>query len=423
MDVAVGVPKGSGNLAGKVLLFNSQLQSLGSLVGEQTGSYFGYSIASLDADGDGRTDLAIGAPMFTQSGQPLEFEQGRVYVFYRRKHLQLFDEKITLDGVRSRARFGMALASLGEQLGERAHSLAIGAPYDGVTGRGCVYIYHGRAGQGLQSTPSQVLTPEQFGGSLAIGAVRTFGFALASGIDVSDDQLHDLAIGAYASDAILVLRSRPIVHASPTLRLNPSTISLENRDCSGPNRTRVPCVQVDFCLSYSGTRVIADQLQFRWNVTLDAQRSQISGRSRMFLLTSNSSSPMRSTHHGLMSVSKGSKSKCTSFTVYISVRCLFRTALRPELPVNSFFPFSRAQEVLRDKLNPILVELDYDIVAGAGDTFAASLPILNQFVEQRIGQNVTIKKNCGRDNVCIPDLQLQVKRCSIESCCFFNSRI
>lgn len=385
MDVAVGVPKGSGNLAGKVMLFNSQLQSIGSLVGDQTGSYFGYSVASLDADGDGRSDLAIGAPMFTQPGHPLEFEQGRVYVFYRKKHLQLFDEKVMLDGMRSRARFGMALASLGEQLGERAHSLAIGAPYDGPAGRGCVYIYHGRPGQGLSALPAQTLQPEQFVGPLSSGAIRTFGFSLASGVDVTDDQLHDLAIGAYASDAVLVLRSRPVVHASPTLHLNPSTISLENRDCTGPNRTRVPCVQVDFCLSYTGSRVVPDQLQFRWNVTLDAQRYPVNSAARMFLLTSNGSNVLRSQHQGLMNVAKGLKNKCTSFTVYIS-------------------------EVLRDKLNPIKVELDYEIVSNQIDSIGAPVPVLNQFVSQRMEKNVTIKKNCGRDNVCIPDLQLQVKR-------------
>lgn len=322
----MGVPKGSANLTGKIILFNSKLQAIGSLVGEQTGSYFGYSVASLDADGDGRTDLAVGAPMFSQFNSNFGFEQGRVYVYYRRKHLNMFDERVVLDGPRSRARFGMALASLGDQLGERAESLAVGAPYDGIDGRGCVYIYHGRPGHGLQTPAAQVLTPEQFQTS-PIGssnAIRTFGFSLASGNDINDDQLSDLAIGAYASDTALVVRSRPIVNANPMLRLNPSTISLENRDCTGPNRTRVPCVQIDFCLSYTGSRVIPDHLQFRWNVTLDAQRTQIPFFSpRMFLLTPNTANNLQSHHQGLMSIAKGMKSKCSSFTAYISVNIIF----------------------------------------------------------------------------------------------------
>lgn len=66
--------------------------------------------------------------------------------------------------------------------------------------------------------------------------------------------------------------------------------------------------------------------------------------------------------------------------------------------------------MLRDKLNPIEVSLDYEILTGSPEAQRAGAPVLNQYVEQRLVRNVTIKKNCGRDNVCIPDLQLKVTR-------------
>ena len=319
LDVAVGIPKGNTNLSGKVLILDDRLQQHGSLVGESLGSYFGYSLASLDADGDGMTDLAVGAPMYTQPGPPLEFEQGRVYIFYQRP-VGLFSRMQPLDGQRSRARFGMALASLGDQMGDGAHSLAVGAPYDGPDRRGCVYVFHGRQGQGLRTQPSQVLAAEHFsfGPGSASAQLRTFGFALSSGIDLTDDDLSDLVIGSYASDAAVFLRSRPVVHQSTTLKVTPDSISLENRDCIGPNHIRVACVQVEFCLGYNGSRAVADDLRFRWNVTLDAQKPTNGVVSRMFLLPAAGFGSQVWQHQGILHVQKSKKS-CTNFTAYISV--------------------------------------------------------------------------------------------------------
>lgn len=337
LDVAVGIPKGNSNLSGKVLILDERLQQHGSLVGESLGSYFGYSLAALDADGDGLMDLAIGAPMYTQPGPPLEFEQGRVYVFYQRP-VGLFSRMQPLDGQKSRARFGMALASLGDQLGDGSHSLVVGAPYDGLDRRGCVYVFHGRRGHGLRTQPSQVLTAEQFsfGSTSAPPQLRTFGFALSSGLDLTDDDLFDLVIGSYASDSAVFLRSRPVVHQSLSLKVTPDSISLENRDCIGPNHTRVACVQIEFCLGYNGSRAVPDDLRFRWNVTLDAQKPNNGVRSRMFLLPAAGFGSQIWQHQGVLHVQKSKKS-CTNFTAYISVSKGLFTSKSKYIAANATF--------------------------------------------------------------------------------------
>lgn len=46
------MPKGN-NHTGKVVIFNSLLQNTANISGEQMGSYFGYSLATADINGDG----------------------------------------------------------------------------------------------------------------------------------------------------------------------------------------------------------------------------------------------------------------------------------------------------------------------------------------------------------------------------------
>lgn len=111
-DIAVGVPRGNKNLSGLVMILNSKMKTIGSLEGEKLGSYFGYALAALDVNGDGLTDLAVSAPMYTEISNNLEYEHGRVYIFYQLES-GLFTSPKKLNGFRPRSRFGQALTSLG----------------------------------------------------------------------------------------------------------------------------------------------------------------------------------------------------------------------------------------------------------------------------------------------------------------------
>lgn len=85
--------------------------------GDQMGSYFAYSLCAADVDGDGLDDLVIGAPLYTHyDNNEGKYETGRVYVIYQGSGVQKskFREVTTLDGKTSKARFGMALTSLGD---------------------------------------------------------------------------------------------------------------------------------------------------------------------------------------------------------------------------------------------------------------------------------------------------------------------
>lgn len=102
--VAVGMPRGGG-LMGKVrnftkfstetyfcprlqvLIFSWNLTNIQNITGEQIGAYFGYSLCSIDVDGDKLDDLIIGAPMYTEPNNENKYETGRVYIMYQGKYV------------------------------------------------------------------------------------------------------------------------------------------------------------------------------------------------------------------------------------------------------------------------------------------------------------------------------------------------
>lgn len=90
-----------------------------------------------------------------------------------------FRETETREGIQSKGRFGLSLAALGDVNQDGYGDFAVGAPYDGVNGRGAVYIYHGSATGPLEKA-SQVIYAEDVAG---IERLSTFGFSVAGGLD------------------------------------------------------------------------------------------------------------------------------------------------------------------------------------------------------------------------------------------------
>ncbi|XP_044286340.1 integrin alpha-E, partial [Varanus komodoensis] len=211
-------------MTGRVLVFED-VHLKQSLNGTQVGSYYGSEFCLLDINQDGITDyLLVGAPFFHVHG-----EEGKVYLYHFDKETKLFSSAGHLAGDPSFpfARFGFAMAAIGDIDANGFGDVAIGAPLEGHEpdsgSSGSIYIFNGGK-DGIHSSFSQRITAAQTG----VAGLMYFGRSVAGGLDFTEDGLLDLVVGSLGN--VILLRSRPVVQLAPTMEFTPRSISdFQNR--------------------------------------------------------------------------------------------------------------------------------------------------------------------------------------------------
>lgn len=147
---------------------------------------------TLDVNGDGRPDLAVGA-------HGAATNRGAVYVHHGRMGAPLMTPSATLMGPEPAGRFGIVVASAGDVNGDGFSDLVVGAP--AVTSGGRAYVYYGSA-LGVASTPDATLESPRVG---------SFGQVVASIGDVNADGYGDLAISepTFGNERVYVFLGGP----------------------------------------------------------------------------------------------------------------------------------------------------------------------------------------------------------------------
>ncbi|KAH8009256.1 hypothetical protein HPB51_013910 [Rhipicephalus microplus] len=260
---------------------------------------------------------------------------------------------------------------------------AVGAPYAGTDSRGAVYIFLGNP-RGRLSAPSQVIMAEEVTWDL-----NTFGFSLSGGLDLDGNEYPDLLVGAYDSDAAVYLRSRPVVDLEATLKIDGDNLDLEDTTCTLRDGTRVPCYVMTVCLRYTGLGA-APSILVSYELALDTERK---GPARAFLLEQQNSLVRNRT----VRLAKDQQ-YCNSENAYV-LASVFSTLL--------FFYNGAVQKTIRDKLTPITMRLRTELIQTVS-TQSLLLPVLNGSRPANVTKDVQIRKNCGGDGVCVPDLKLRV---------------
>jgi hypothetical protein len=183
-EIAIGTPYAS--VGGNIGVGNLAVRSgaTGDLIylfeGQSVGDFLGWSVAGIgDLDGDGVSDLLLGAPNASPSGLAqagiVEVRSGATgELLYR------------IEGAERSGYFGKALASVGDIDGDGIDDFVVGAPEaspDGRSQAGSAFLFSGVNGRQLH----------RFDGSAAFDE---FGASVAGGGDVDGDGTGDIAIGS-----------------------------------------------------------------------------------------------------------------------------------------------------------------------------------------------------------------------------------
>ncbi len=244
LTYAAGAPRAADN--GKVVLFvrcsSAELLSVRRVLrGDGFAASFGYSLAAADINGDGFTDLFVGAPFYHQESIGVG---GAVYAYKNGPDGLVADEgRIRLVGQVAEGRFGLSLANAGDLDNDGFDDVIIGAPYDG---RGKVFIYLGgeEFWPASGKAPDQIIAAEQVRGSFPS---TTFGFSLVGGVDLDANNHSDIMVGAFDSSVAVVLRTRPVIDIVTWFGEHPDKIDPEVTGCAGDPLADEVCFTVESC--------------------------------------------------------------------------------------------------------------------------------------------------------------------------------
>lgn len=366
------------------------------IVGTQLGSAFGYCVAAMDLNSDGMDDLLIGAPFEYIENAEGSFG-GAVYIFFSsgRKRARGENSKVFLEPVKVRGRgiysqFGISITRLGDIDGDskKFNDFAVGSPY-ADEGKGAVYIY-----QGAESPKDFKLEPIQVISAAVLSKVfpgkeplSTFGFSLSGGVDLDNNGYNDLVVGSFASDAVTILRSRPVINVNTRHLETDLKVDIDGvRSCASNAKTCFVItteLSIDSRNSKSAQLLDFDRDVFKCTLEVIAANSGIGTRAKI--------------------VATGSEK--------YSWDCGRNTNVRSQKKRHVLF----IPDQNMDWINPLKMRFSVRILNESspempreGDAIVNlnKFPVLNKFGSVHTFA-VPFNKKCGADNICTCDLQLQ----------------
>ncbi|ERE74435.1 integrin alpha-9-like protein [Cricetulus griseus] len=322
-DVVGGAPQDEG--IGKVYIFRADRRS-GTLVkifqasGKKMGSYFGSSLCAVDLNMDGLSDLLVGAPMFSEVR-----DEGQVTVYLSKGNGALEEQlSLTGDGAYN-AHFGESIASLGDLDDDGFPDVAVGAPKEDDFA-GAVYIYHGDA-NGIVPQYSMKLSGRKINPML-----RMFGQSISGGVDMDGNGYPDVTIGAFLSDSVVLLRTRPVITVDVSIFL-PGSINITAPQCHDGQQP-VNCLNVTVCFRFHGKHV-PEEIDLSYNLTADVAQKEKGQLPRVYFVLLGETAGQVSEKLQLAHMDE----MCHHYLAHVKVSPLLFLILKSDLYRWSFGPF------------------------------------------------------------------------------------
>ncbi|XP_051992772.1 integrin alpha-L-like [Xyrauchen texanus] len=147
---------------------------------------------------------------------------------------------------------------------------------------GVVYIYLGERKHGIHPTR----TPQRIPAQSVLPGIHQFGVSLSGQMDMSDDNLPDIVVGAQG--AIVLLKARPVISVSSQLSCNPHEISLKDFEC--PSADVFLAFNLTSCFNVTERTISTGSVIRSLNVTINLYLDDLTKTSRAFFDPNHSSS-------------------------------------------------------------------------------------------------------------------------------------
>jgi hypothetical protein len=190
-DVIVGAPRHISS--GRAFIFKGYYGGLGfynpplTLSGSTVALGFGSSVGTAgDVNADGFSDVIVGDPDF-DNGPTSSHDDGKVYVFHGADVPSISPAWVLL-GTQVGARLGTSVGTAGDVNGDGYSDVIVGAPFynNGQTDEGAAFVYHGST-TGLNSPEWTAEGNQDF---------SSYGASVATAGDVNGDGYSDVIVGA-----------------------------------------------------------------------------------------------------------------------------------------------------------------------------------------------------------------------------------